>query len=305
MVGPKIVVDEHGKRGAQAAAAAEPAAKRETGQEVRASAEELELRLGQVEARLKQEQAGRAEAERELGRLHDETVRLKASLENVSRELESLSYSISHDLRAPVRHMIGFSNALEEDFGDKLESTAHSYLECIIRAGRKLENLVEALLGLSRIGRQEMTLLNLDLSQMATSFAATLKEADPARKAEFRIQEHLHAHGDAVLMRAALEQLLGNAWKFTARREPAVIEVGSREEGGERVFFVRDNGVGFDMRFADRLFSPFQRMHREEDFPGIGVGLATVQRIVHRHGGKVWADAQPDAGASFYFTVAT
>ncbi|QXE91998.1 sensor histidine kinase [Geomonas subterranea] len=244
-----------------------------------------------------------ADAQRELGRLNEELARQKASADNLGRELETFSYSVSHDLRAPLRHLIGFSNALLEDYGEGLEPTAHSYLDCIVRAGRKMEALVDALLALSRIGRQDMTLLNLDLSQMANSYAACIREADPGRKVTFSIPERLPAHGDAVLLRTALEHLLENAWKFTARKESATIELGSRKDGDEVVYFVRDNGAGFDMRFADRLFGPFQRMHREEEFPGMGIGLAIVQRIINRHCGRIWAEAEVNEGATFYFTL--
>lgn len=261
--------------------------------------------LARARDELKAERAARSKAEKEQLRLNEELARQKASLDNVSRELESLSYSISHDLRAPLRHLIGFSSALVEDYGEGLESTAKSYLDCVVRAGRKMENLVDALLGLSRIGRQDMTLLNLDLSQMAKGFEACLREGDPARKVTFKIPEHLPAHGDAVLLRTAFEHLIDNAWKFSGKKESAVIEIGSKEEGGERVYYVRDNGAGFDMRFAERLFSPFQRMHREEEFPGVGIGLATAQRIINRHGGRIWAEAEPECGATFYFTLGT
>ncbi|QWV95408.1 sensor histidine kinase [Geomonas oryzisoli] len=244
-----------------------------------------------------------AEAQQELRRLHEELARQKASADNLGRELETFSYSVSHDLRAPLRHLIGFSNALLEDYGAALEPTAHSYLDCIVRAGRKMEGLVDALLALSRIGRQDMTLLNLDLSQMANSYTACIREREPGRKVTFRIAEHLHAHGDAVLLRTAVEHLLENAWKFTGKKDSATIELGSKEERGERVYFVRDDGAGFDMRFADRLFGPFQRMHREEEFPGLGIGLAIVQRIINRHGGRIWAEAEVNAGATFYFTL--
>lgn len=259
--------------------------------------------LAEALDQLRTEREARAHAEREQRRLNEELARQKASYDSVNQELESFSYSISHDLRAPLRHLIGFSGALLEDYGEGLEPTAKTYLDCIIRAGRKMENLVDALLGLSRTGRQDMTLLNLDLSQMARSYAACIREGDPARKVTFKIQEHLPARGDAVLMRTALEHLMENSWKFTGKKESATIEVGSREEGGERVYYVRDDGAGFDMRFAERLFSPFQRMHREDEFPGLGIGLATVQRIINRHGGRIWAEAEPDRGATFYFTL--
>lgn len=276
------------------------------------AAGELEQRLAlcdreltEARNRLESEREARVQAELEQQRLNQELARQKESLDGISRELESFSYSISHDLRAPLRHLIGFSGALLEDYGQGLEPTAKSYLDCIARAGRKMENLVDALLTLSRIGRQDMTLLKLDLGQIARSYSSCIRESDPARKVTFRIGEDLSARGDAVLMRTALEHLMENAWKFTGKKESATIEVGCSEEQGGRVYYVRDNGAGFDMRFADRLFSPFQRMHREEEFPGLGIGLALVQRIINRHGGRIWVEAEPDKGATFYFTLGT
>ncbi|MBJ6800846.1 sensor histidine kinase [Geomonas sp. Red259] len=245
-----------------------------------------------------------AQAQQELRRANEDLARQKANAENLGRELETFSYAVSHDLRAPLRHLIGFSTALLEDYGEGLEPTAHSYLDCIVRAGRKMEGLVDALLALSRIGRQDMTPLNIDLSQMANSYVACVREGDPGRKVTFKVPQRLPAHADAVLMRTALEHLLENAWKFTAKKESATIEIGSRMDGDEVVYFVRDDGAGFDMRFADRLFGPFQRMHREEEFPGLGIGLAIVQRIINRHGGRIWAEAEVNGGATFYFTLA-
>ena len=244
-----------------------------------------------------------AQAQQELRRANEDLARQKANAENLGKELETFSYAVSHDLRAPLRHLIGFSTALIEDYGEGLEPTAHSYLDCIVRAGRKMEALVDALLALSRIGRQDMTPLNIDLSQMANSYAACTLEGDPGRKVTFKVPQQLPAHADAVLMRIALEHLLENAWKFTAKRESATIEIGSRKDGDDVVYFVRDDGAGFDMRFADRLFGPFQRMHREEEFPGLGIGLAIVQRIINRHGGRIWAEAEVNGGATFYFTL--
>lgn len=233
-----------------------------------------------------------------------EVKRHKVALANVSDELESFNYSISHDLRAPLRHLTGFSSALVEDYGDDLEPGARTFLDCILRAGRKMETLLEALLGLSRISRQEMTIMETDLGELARHCADSLKEMDPARKVSFKIPEHLKVQADQQLMRVALEHLLGNAWKFTCKKEEATIELGTSGEGGETVFFVRDDGAGFDLRYADRLFGPFQRMHREEEFPGLGIGLATVQRIVHRHGGCAWAEAETGRGTTIYFTLA-
>lgn len=272
-------------------------------QELYGKLHDLERSLAQSESRLREEDEARSSAEQEIHRLNGELARQKSVAENLHQELESFSYSISHDLRAPLRHLVGFSTALLEDFGSTLEPTAQTYLDCIMRAGRKMEHLIEALLSLSRISRQEMTVTNVDLSHLARQCQATLQESDPARRVDFRIPEQLPVQADPLLMRVALEHLLGNAWKFAGKRERATIEVGQVMEGDTAVYFVRDDGAGFDPRFAERLFGPFQRMHREDEFPGLGIGLATVQRIIHRHGGKIWAEANVDAGATFFFTL--
>lgn len=232
-----------------------------------------------------------------------ELARHKMAVKNVSDELESFSYSISHDLRAPLRHLIGFSSALAEDFEESLEPTAKSYLDCIIRAGHKMESLIEALLGLSRITRQEMTPARTDLGQLARQCEASLRETAPERQVTFLIPDGICVQADSHLIKVVLEHLLGNAWKFTGKKAKATIELGHKREGESEVYFVRDDGAGFDPRYAERLFSPFQRMHREEEFPGLGIGLATVQRIIHRHGGRIWAEARVDGGATFFFTL--
>jgi light-regulated signal transduction histidine kinase (bacteriophytochrome) len=260
-------------------------------------------RLAEADQLLKQEQQGRSKAEHEVSLLAKELNRQKSMAETVHQELESFSYSISHDLRAPLRHLVGFSNALVEDYGERLEPTAQSYLDCIVRAARKMEGLLEALLSLSRVTRQDLTLLEVDLAVLARQCADSLRQADPARQVEFRIAEKMPVKADPQLMRTAIEHLIGNAWKFTAKKERATIEFGEKREGENTVYYVRDDGAGFDLRFAERLFGPFQRMHREEEFPGLGIGLATVQRIVHRHGGKIWADAEIGHGATFSFSL--
>jgi len=251
--------------------------------------EELSGLIGDLEAR--------------LSATGSELTRQKMAVKNVSDELESFSYSVSHDLRAPLRHLIGFSSALVEDFGESLDPAAQSYLDCIARAGRKMENLIEALLGLSRITRREMTIIRTDLGQLARQCEASLRETAPERQVTFLIPDGICVQADPHLMRVVLEHLLGNAWKFTGKKERATIELGHKREGESEVYFVRDDGAGFDPRYAERLFSPFQRMHREEEFPGLGIGLATVQRIIHRHGGRIWAEARVDGGATFFFTL--
>jgi signal transduction histidine kinase len=270
----------------------------------------LELRLKEslaevaaLKNELRHEKHRHTEEQKEIHLLNENLAQQKNALAMVNRELESFSYSISHDLRAPLRHLVGFSGALLEDYAESLDTSAKGYLDCIVRAGHKMETLIEALLKLSRIARQELKIASVDLTQMARECAATLKESDPGRSVVFSIADELSARGDAPLLRAALENLLANAWKYTVKKETAIIELGRKEEGDATIFYLRDNGAGFDMRYADKLFGPFQRMHSESEFEGTGIGLATVQRIIHRHGGKIWADAAVDGGATFFFTL--
>lgn len=239
----------------------------------------------------------------ELDALQEKLARKDQDLETVSQELEGLSFSISHDLRAPLRHLLGFSSALLEDYGDKLDGTGQSFLGCITKAAHKMDLQLEGLLALSRVARHELTVASVDLSHMVREAAASLQDSAPERRAVFTIAEKLQVHADATLLRAAIDHLLGNAWKYTGKRDAARIEFGQTKEGETAVFYLRDNGAGFDMKYADRLFGAFQRMHKESDFEGTGVGLATVQRIIRRHGGRVWADAEVDAGATFFFTL--
>lgn len=236
----------------------------------------------------------------ELGRLCERRTR---DLGLVQRELEGFSYSISHDLRAPLRHLLGFSSALVEDYGPQLDTTAQSYLGCITKAGHRLEQQVEALTLLSRIARQPLNPVTVDLSRVVREIAAQLAERSPERQVEWSIEEGIEGEGDGNLLKVVLEHLLGNAHKFTGKLSQAKIEFGRGVYQGRDVIFVRDNGAGFDMRFAERLFGVFQRMHKEGEFEGIGIGLATVQRILHRHGGEIWAEAAVDGGATFYFTL--
>lgn len=227
-----------------------------------------------------------------------------ADLETANRELETFSYSVSHDLRAPLRSIDGFSQALVEDCGAQLGSVGTDHLQRVRAATQRMGELIDDLLRLSRISRQEMRREQCDLSQVATEVAQGLRQCSPQRNLSFRIAPHLQAQCDPRLMRVVLENLLGNAVKFTSRRNAAHIEFGAVERPeGKRVFFVGDDGAGFDMNYANKLFGAFQRLHREDDFPGTGVGLATVQRIIHRHGGRIWAEAAPDRGATFYFTL--
>ena len=231
-------------------------------------------------------------------RVAERTARLQAAIQ----EQESFSYSVSHDLRAPLRHINSYSAILMEECAECLTPMARGYLERIRVSSRNMGKLIDDLLELSRIGRSTLEKTAVDLSELARVICFRLKEAEPERLVEFRIAPDLTAHGDRILLQQALENLLDNAWKYTGQRESACIEVGRTEEGGHTAYFVRDNGVGFDMAYKDKLFGAFQRLHGAE-FEGTGIGLATVKRIIKRHGGKVWAEGVVDAGATVYFTL--
>lgn len=232
----------------------------------------------------------------------DETTVSRNYLNLANQELEAFSYSISHDLRAPLRAIDGFSKALLEDAGDTLNEESKSHVSQIIAAVPRMSELIDAVLNLSRISRSEMILGPVDLTAIAHEVAAELIKAEPARNVEFKIQNNLEVTADNTLMRIVLDNLLGNAWKYTSKLPRAEIEFGKNEENGKVVFFVRDNGVGFDMEYAKKLFTPFQRLHSQAEFPGTGVGLASVKRVLHRHGGQVWSEAKLNEGATFYFT---
>ena len=226
-----------------------------------------------------------------------------AQLLTVNQELETFSYSVSHDLRAPLRGIDGFSQALLEDYGDKLDESGKNMLRRVRAASQRMAQLIDDLLNLSRVTRYEIRAEPVDLSLLARSIASDLQKTQPQRQALFEITEGLIAHGDPRLLRIMLENLFSNAWKFTSKCEHANIQFGANHDQGEPGFFVRDNGVGFDMAYADKLFGPFQRLHASTEFEGTGVGLATVQRIIHRHGGRIRAHAAVGQGATFYFTL--
>jgi len=227
-----------------------------------------------------------------------------AELEVANRQLEAFSYSVSHDLRAPLRAIGGFGDILSEDFGPALGADGRAHLTRIRAAVERMQALIQGMLVLAGAGKAPLSREPVDLTALAEEVVQDLRAESPERAADFVIQLGLTAQGDRVLLRAVLANLLGNAWKFTGRRAKARIEVGRTSgEGDPQTFFVRDNGAGFDMTKAQRLFGTFQRLHREDEFPGTGVGLATVQRIVARHGGRVWAESEPDRGATFYFTL--
>jgi|GEM_PF-1267057 len=229
--------------------------------------------------------------------------RAQDALQAVNHELEAFAYSVSHDLRAPLRSIDGFSLALLEDCNDKLDPQGREHLGRVRAATQRMGTLIDDLLNLSRVTRAELRMGRVDLSALANDIVAELRQHEPQRRTETVIANGLKAEGDARLLRLVLQNLLGNAWKFTAKRDAARIEFGFEQSGDGSAFFVRDNGAGFDMNYADKLFGAFQRLHAASEFPGTGVGLATVQRILHRHGGRVWAMSVVNEGATFYFTV--
>jgi len=224
-------------------------------------------------------------------------------LEAANKELEAFSYSVSHDLRAPLRAIDGFSQALLEDCSDKLDREGKDYLDRICAGSHRMAQLIDDLLNLSRVTRSAIGRGQVNLSALAESIVAELRKTEPERRVNCEIAERLTTDGDERLLRVALENLLGNAWKFTGKCEQPKVEFGFVQNNGSSAYFVRDNGAGFDMAYADKLFGPFQRLHAMTEFKGTGIGLATVQRIVHRHGGRVWAEAQIGRGATFYFTL--
>jgi len=231
-------------------------------------------------------------------RVNERTADLQAAIQ----EQESFSYSVSHDLRAPLRHINSFSAILMEEFGEALPKQARGYLERIRGASCRMGALIDHLLELSRVGRTEIHLGPVNLSGLAATILAGLQETDPWRSVETGIEENIIVLGDESLLRQLLENLLGNAWKYTSKRSVARIEFGSTKIAGEPVLLVRDNGAGFEMKYQENLFVAFQRLHSGE-FEGDGIGLTTAQRIIHRHGGDIWGEGEVDKGATFYFTL--
>ena len=256
---------------------------------------------------LSHEIAERKNAEDEIRRLN---VELEArveertnKLQEINSELEAFSYSVSHDLRAPLRAIDGFSQALLTEFSGQLDEKMQHYLNRIKNGTARMGQLIEDLLNLSRISRLELVWREVDFSALASHVFEELQQRDPDRKVDISVWDGIMVHADQRLLRVALENLLGNAWKFTGKAEQAHIELGMLQEGERRIIFVRDNGAGFDMAYADKLFGAFQRLHGVHEFPGTGIGLATVQRIISRHGGRIWCQASPGKGATFFFTL--
>ena len=248
----------------------------------------------------------REQADRQTARAQAqllETQRQALAAETANKELESFSYSVSHDLRAPLRGIDGFSQALVEDETDRLSPQGKNYLQRIRAAAQRMAELIDDLLRLSRVSRADFRKEHVDLSALVTTVAGELRKANPDRNVELVVKPNVAANADARLIKITLENLLGNAWKFTSKVEGARIEFGTRDDDGSVVYFVRDNGAGFDMKYADKLFGAFQRLHTDKEFPGTGIGLATVQRIVVRHGGRIWVEAAVGSGATFQFTL--
>ena len=235
--------------------------------------------------------------------LEQRVVKRTAELEAANKELEAFSYSVSHDLRAPLRAVDGFSQAVFEDYGPLLPEEGRRYLQTIRQSAQRMGELIDDLLTFSRLSRQPLNTRLVDTGKLVRNVLEEMSAQLDGRQVEVRVQDLPACHGDPALLKQVWINLLSNALKFTSKQETTVVEIGSAREQGENVFFMRDNGSGFDMKYADKLFGVFQRLHRAEEFDGTGVGLAIVQRIIHRHGGRVWADAAVGKGATFYFTL--
>jgi signal transduction histidine kinase len=257
---------------------------------------EIQRQQATLEERVRERTQALEERSRELEAQERE-------LDATNKELEAFSYSVSHDLRAPLRAIDGFSKILLAECSSQLDEQGMHYLERVRAGTQRMGSLIDDLLELSRVSRRELDRREIDLSALGHLVIDELTRLRPERHVEWRIQPGLRTFADSRLMTIALENLLGNAWKFTAHRSDACVEMGQTADAGETVFFVRDNGAGFDMKYAGKLFGAFQRLHADSEFEGTGIGLATVQRIIHRHGGRVWAEAVKGKGAQFYFTL--
>jgi light-regulated signal transduction histidine kinase (bacteriophytochrome) len=246
----------------------------------------------------------RKEVEKQISRLNKELERRALELEAANKELEAFSYSVSHDLRSPLQNIDSFSQILMEDYAKRLDADGRDYVQRLRGSCRHMEEIIDALLALANMMRSELIVGPIDLSTLAKAVAADLKQKNPDRRVDWVIAEGLTAEGDTQLLRVMLENLFGNAWKFTAKRPRARIEFGALpQSNGARVYFVRDDGAGFDMARASQLFTPFKRLHDQNEFRGTGIGLATVQRVIQRHRGKIWAEGVVDHGATFCFTL--
>lgn len=273
--------------------------------------------LDEIENRTKAMQSANRELEQEVierKRAREEILRLNEELEQkvqirtqqlqvTNQELESFCYSVSHDLRGPLRSISGFSQALIDELPTELPGESRRFLDKILAATQRMAQLIEDLLNLSRVSRGEVVRQQVNFSEIAAEVIRDLRSRDPSYKVDVSVWDGITVEGDPKLLRIVLENLLGNAWKFTSRQQHPRVEVGSIQDGGREVYYVRDNGAGFDMAYSDKLFGAFQRLHGTNDYPGTGIGLATVQRIIHRHGGRIWASSSPGNGAVFNFTL--
>ncbi len=241
--------------------------------------------------------------EQEIQRLNDSLRTRSDELEVINQELEAFSYSVSHDLRAPLRALDGFSKTLVRDYQAVLDERGCDRLDRIRVAAQRMSRLIDDLLNLSRVSRSVMQVTWVDLSQMAHDVVQDITSLEPERTVNVTIHPDLRVYADPQLMQIVLNNLVGNAWKFSGQRPVADIEIGSLQQDQTTVFFVRDNGAGFDMQYADKLFGAFQRLHSDTEFSGTGIGLATVQRVIHKHGGRIWAESQPGEGATFFFQI--
>jgi signal transduction histidine kinase len=261
---------------------------------------ELLVRTGRDREQIAGLNSRLTEINEDLERRVDQRTR---ELESSNKELEAFSYSVSHDLRAPLRTIDGFSLALQEDFSGSLDEQGRDYISRVRNGVQRMGTLIDALLQLSRVTRSEIQRERIDLSQLAALVFNEISTGDPERTLKWNAQPGVMADADPRLIRIALENLIGNAWKFTAKTPDAVIAFGSSLRDGQTVYFIRDNGAGFDMQYVDRLFTAFQRLHGEREFKGSGIGLATVSRVIHRHHGSIWAEGSTGQGATFYFTL--
>lgn len=246
----------------------------------------------------------RREAEEEVKKLNRELERRISELEEVNKELESFSYSVSHDLRSPILGIQGFSELLVEDYSNVMDSRGADFLQRVLTSAKRMSQIIDSLLALSRVARIEMCHEDVDLTEMARAISSEFSQRHPESHVKLVIENGIVANGDARLLRIVMENLLSNAWKYTSKQPNPRIEFGMIKEKDEtRVYYVRDNGAGFNMAKANRLFAPFERLHSAEEYPGTGVGLATVQRIINRHGGRIWAESEVGKGTVFYFTL--